>query len=317
MERGELPKIQVDDIQKEALFDGHASSLLPSPHPGLSEDPGWMRCPLFLLHRSLCEREIEEPRPGKGSSIISKELKQKGYKEVVLTGIHLGAYGLDLSPPVPLERAPRAGGKGGDTLTDSTHLDRARRFFSGPDRPLLSRSSKICPHLHIPIQSGDDEILKRMNRNYDRSFLSDLIRELHEKNSNALHRGGCDRRVFQVKRMKDFKIRFELISSLPLTYLHVFPFSRRKGNACGSIFSEEWKKKKLKTGRKVEGIGEGETPGLLPTISGAGDWMFWSRGGEKGGEGWRGLSRNYIPVFIKDEYDVEERIGSMRRSVWR
>ena len=66
MQKGELPRIQVADIQKETFFSDIPLPLFPSSHSGLSENSGWMRCPLFLLHRSLCQGPIEEPSSGEG-----------------------------------------------------------------------------------------------------------------------------------------------------------------------------------------------------------------------------------------------------------
>jgi threonylcarbamoyladenosine tRNA methylthiotransferase MtaB len=107
-----------------------------------------------------------------------KILKEKGFKEVVLTGIHLGAYGLDLPLPFPLEKLLKQLEKEG--TPDRIRLSSVEPGDFSPELiSTLSQSSKICPHLHISIQSGDDEILQKMNRDYDRSFLMDIIQELH------------------------------------------------------------------------------------------------------------------------------------------
>ena len=89
----------------------------------------------------------------------------KGFREVVLTGIHLGAYGLDLEPLRDILDLLK-------TIEDECLVDRLRlgsielTEISAPFVRFLASSQTVCPHLHIPLQSGHDRILERMNRNY-------------------------------------------------------------------------------------------------------------------------------------------------------
>ncbi|HEX7372339.1 MAG TPA: MiaB/RimO family radical SAM methylthiotransferase, partial [Thermodesulfobacteriota bacterium] len=107
----------------------------------------------------------------------ARELSARSFQEVVLTGIHLGTYGEDLLPSQSL-------------LTLLQALEKERpgfrlrlssiepREFNPPLMDYLAGSSRICPHLHIPLQNGDDRILKRMNRNYSAAFFADLVNRL-------------------------------------------------------------------------------------------------------------------------------------------
>ena len=144
MERGELPKIQVDDIRKEVLF---ADTPLHSFHHHTRaflkvQDGCDARCSYCIVpnargrSRSLAPERVLDHL---------KELKQKGYKEAVLTGIHLGAYGFDLGPAASLEDLLGRVEKRGDTLKDSTELDRAPRFLSGSYRPSLPVEKDLSP----------------------------------------------------------------------------------------------------------------------------------------------------------------------------
>jgi threonylcarbamoyladenosine tRNA methylthiotransferase MtaB len=93
-------------------------------------------------------------------------LADAGYREIVLTGIHLGGYGQDLTPRVDLTALL-------ETIARSRLIPRVRLSSLDPrevsDRlvDLVASSDVICPHLHVCAQAGDDEILKRMRRNYD------------------------------------------------------------------------------------------------------------------------------------------------------
>jgi threonylcarbamoyladenosine tRNA methylthiotransferase MtaB len=301
MERGELPKVQADDIQNEASFaDISPLSFHHHTRAFLKIQDG---C------NGRCSYCIVPDARGRSRSLLPEKvlqhlraLKQKGYKEVVLTGIHLGAYGLDLPPSVTLEELlEQVEGDETPSRIRLTSIEPAD--FSPGLIDLLSRSSKICPHLHIPIQSGDNEILKRMNRDYDRSFLSDLIQGLHER-IRTLSIGADVIVGFPGETEERFQNTLELISSLPLTYLHVFPFSRRKGTPAAQLFPRVEEAKIKERAGHLRALGHKKRQAFYQSHLGKRlDVLIEGR--QKDGEEWKGLSRNYIPVFIKDEYGSE------------
>jgi threonylcarbamoyladenosine tRNA methylthiotransferase MtaB len=156
------------------------------------------------------------------------EMEEHGIKEVVLTGVHLGSYGKDLDPPSSLAELI-------ERLLASSRACRFRLSSIEPlelDSPLLNvmvqGGDRVCPHLHVPIQSGDDEVLRRMNRPYTRSQLMERIGLALEYLPDATI--GCDIMVgFPGETEKAFRMTRELVEKLPITYLHVFPFSPRPG----------------------------------------------------------------------------------------
>lgn len=162
------------------------------------------------------------------SQVISnlQGLKRAGYKEVVLSGIHLGNYGIDVSPPTTLFKL----------LGDIESLDIMDRVRLSSIEPgelsddiinLVARSCAFCRHFHIPLQSGDNGILKKMGRSYTRDFFKDLILTVHSKIPDIAI--GVDVMVgFPGESDAAFENTFRLIESLPVSYLHVFPFSPRK-----------------------------------------------------------------------------------------
>jgi threonylcarbamoyladenosine tRNA methylthiotransferase MtaB len=157
----------------------------------------------------------------------AKEFASSRFREIILTGIHLGAYGEDLLPPVSLLDLLLA-------LERAAGIPRIRLSsiepgeFNSPLEEFLSRSDKICPHLHVPLQSGDDEVLRRMNRRYSRSFFEDLIQRLVRAIPD-LAVGADVIGGFPGEDDRAFENTYDLISRLPLAYLHVFPFSKREG----------------------------------------------------------------------------------------
>ncbi|MBW2642374.1 MAG: tRNA (N(6)-L-threonylcarbamoyladenosine(37)-C(2))-methylthiotransferase MtaB, partial [Deltaproteobacteria bacterium] len=164
------------------------------------------------------------------------KIQQAGYHEVVLTGIHLGNYGKYLGKR-----------KTGlfdllNRIHESCTIDRVRlssiepcelteniiKFVAQSDSGYGSGQAKICHHFHIPLQSGDDFILKRMHRPYSRSFFIELVGKIHMLLPDAAI--GVDTLIgFPGESDKAFENTYSLIERLPVSYLHVFPFSPRKG----------------------------------------------------------------------------------------
>jgi threonylcarbamoyladenosine tRNA methylthiotransferase MtaB len=154
-------------------------------------------------------------------------LGHMGYREVVLTGIHLGAYGLDLQPSTHLSALMEA-------IDAKRPADRVRLSSIEPNEltdamiDQVAASDAFCPHFHLPLQSGDDTILKRMGRLYTRD---DFRRRVAATKQRLPHAAiGADVLVgFPGESDVAFANTVALIAQLPLSYLHVFPFSARPG----------------------------------------------------------------------------------------
>jgi len=106
--------------------------------------------------------------------------------------------------------------------------------FHSPLIHFLATSKKVCPHLHIPLQSGDDGILQRMNRNYSRAFFEELGHRLVQAIPDLAI--GLDViSGFPGEDEKAFQNTVDLIEKLPIAYLHVFPFSARARTPAGTF----------------------------------------------------------------------------------
>ncbi len=156
-----------------------------------------------------------------------KQLNALGFKEVILTGIHTGMYGLDLKPSISLSKLLA-------NINAKKLIHRIRLSSIEPGEitdeliDLATPGNILCNHFHIPLQSGDDDILKKMKRPYDTSFFEDIIYKIHDKIPNAGI--GVDALIgFPSETHKQFENTYKLIEKLPISYLHVFPYSRRKG----------------------------------------------------------------------------------------
>jgi len=152
---------------------------------------------------------------------------EQGYREVVLTGIHLGKYGVDLADDVDLKGLLQKVGKEGLPLR--LRLSSLELRELEPEIIDMAASEKwLCPHFHIPLQSGDDQILKRMNRNYTTREFAEKIEAIHA----AIPQGAIGVDVMSGFPGEDNAAHangVSLLRDLPVSYLHVFPFSPRKG----------------------------------------------------------------------------------------
>jgi threonylcarbamoyladenosine tRNA methylthiotransferase MtaB len=156
-----------------------------------------------------------------------------GFKEVILTGIHAGRYGRDLAPPSTLTELV-------ETIQLKKPVPRIRLSSIEPNEiddrllDLALPGGILCDHFHVPLQSGDDDILKKMKRPYNAAFFKDTICRIHQKLPFAGI--GVDTLIgFPTETDAQFENTYSLVEQLPVSYLHVFPFSPRKGTPAFSF----------------------------------------------------------------------------------
>ncbi len=225
----------------------------------------------------------------------ARELASSGFREIILTGIHLGAYGEDLRPPVSLPDLLLA-------LETGVEIPRIRLSSIEPGEftpslvEFLSRSGRVCPHLHVPLQSGDDEILRRMNRRYSRGFFEELIRRLGQAIPD-LAVGVDVIGGFPGEDDRAFENTCDLISRLPVAYLHVFPFSRREGTPA-ACFPDPVPGKVIKTRcAALRELGAGKRKDFYRGFLGKRVKVLIESRRDRESGLLKGFSRNYIPVF--------------------
>ena len=148
----------------------------------------------------------------------------QGYHEIVLTGIHLGFYGHDLNPKLTLKHLLRS-------LIDKTKIHRIRlsslelREIDSELIELLCEK-RICRHLHLPLQSGDDSILASMKRTYTSKEYSAIVERIKKKIPEISI--GTDIIVgFPGEGEKEFFNTRKFLEDLPVSYMHIFPYSKR------------------------------------------------------------------------------------------
>lgn len=161
-----------------------------------------------------------------------KKLVDKGYKEVVLTGIHLSSYGVD-------------NGKGSlmEVIVELSKIDKLERIRLGSLEPrvitdefasTISKIDKVCPHFHLSLQSGCDTVLKRMNRKYDSQEYYDKCMLLRKYFDNPAIT--TDVIVgFPGETDEEFNITHNFLEKVAFYEVHVFKYSRRKGTVADKM----------------------------------------------------------------------------------
>ncbi len=160
------------------------------------------------------------------------ELDAQGFKEIVLTGIHLNSYGLDLKPRSSLLELLREIIKiKGISRIRLSSLD--PRFLTPSLMEFITTCEKICPHFHLSLQSGSNEILSRMGRRIEVEAYNEILLSLREKSPCASL--GADIIVgFPGETEEEFEHTSTFLKQSPLTYFHVFSYSPRPGTAAAS-----------------------------------------------------------------------------------
>jgi threonylcarbamoyladenosine tRNA methylthiotransferase MtaB len=220
-----------------------------SPHGdgacGASLEPGVAgRTALALRVQTGCEEQCSYciiPRtrgPGRSRTLAEvladlRRVVAAGYREIWITGVHLGSYGRDLRDGTTLETLVRAlAGWPDDVLFRISSLEPMDCTDAIVD--LVAGSPRLAPHFHLPLQHGADEMLRAMRRPYTSRFYERLVTRIHERMPHAAI--GSDIIVgFPGETDAHVERMLSLVESLPVTYLHVFPYSDRPGTQAAAL----------------------------------------------------------------------------------
>lgn len=233
------------------------------------EDMPWMpehgRARAFLKIQDGCDQgcsyciiplargSVRSLPPEKGIEYL-QEISGHGYEEVVLSGIHLGVYGRDLKPAADLssflEKAVMVKGIKRIRLSSIEPTDFDEKLIE-----VIAGNEKICRHLHIPLQSGDNAILKRMGRPYNTLFYSGLLNSLREVLPDLAV--STDIMVgFPGEGDEHFLSSFNFVKSSSFSRLHVFKFSPRRGTKAVGMDAQVVPEIKDERSRKMIALGE-------------------------------------------------------------
>lgn len=238
-----------------------------------------------------------------------RDLAANGFKEIVLTGIHLGAYGLDLPSPTSLTALVRE-------IDAESIMPRLRIGSVEPNEVseellnLMAQSKSICPHLHLPLQSGSDSVLNRMGRPYTAAFFRNLMAKISDAMPDAFI--GADVIAgFPGETEAEFNDTVHLCEELPFSDLHVFPYSSRPGTGAASMPGHVPARIVTERAARLRSIAALKKRSFMERFVGSEEDVLVQKFDTETGR-CRGFSRNYIVVaftgkeaFVNSEIRVK------------
>lgn len=236
----------------------------------------------------------------------ARRIIKKGFNEIVITGIRTGAYGVDFENRWTLADLIRK-------LAEIPGLVRLRLSSIEPNDvtpelvETLAGIKNFCSHLHLPLQSGDDEILQRMGRRYNTWEYSRLVNILRENLPDL----GLTTDImvgFPGETGKNFDNNLRFVEKTAFSRLHVFKFSPRRGTPAASfsgqvdpLVKEERSKKMIQTGNKLSAdFARAHLGTVLDVLA---EQPF-----DREEKLWEGLTGNYLKVVFPGNEDVRGRI---------
>jgi threonylcarbamoyladenosine tRNA methylthiotransferase MtaB len=295
--RGE--RVMVSNLRKERApielgavsLDGHTRAFL-KVQEGCDQFCSFCIVPLARgRSRSVAPRRIFE---------AFDELAARGFKEVVISGVHLGGYGRDLDPPVALERLL-------EMIAERCPIGRVRISSLDPEElsdriiAILSQSPRFCPHLHLPLQAGEDLTLSRMRRRYTADYFGERVdRVLAAIPDAAL---GTDLIAgFPGETAQQFEQYIKFVKELPLAYFHVFPFSARTGTSAAKFAGRVAAAEVKRRAALLRELGEEKRMQFTARFVGKKLKVLLE---EVVADGWlRGYSRNYVSVLTEASPEI-------------
>ena len=232
----------------------------------------------------------------------AEQAAREGGKEIVLTGVNIGDFGETTGESfIDLVKA----------LDGVKGISRFRISSLEPDLigddliEFCAKSRAFMPHFHIPLQSGSDEVLKLMHRRYDRNLFAHKIHLIKKVMPEAFI--GVDVMVgCRGERPEYFEDCFNFIDSLPVTQLHVFPYSERPGTSALAIkYKVTDRDKKARTHRLLK-LSDEKTQAFYAAHIGQETEVLFEK--STVGKAMHGFTRNYIrvelpPQLARAEYD--------------
>ena len=220
----------------------------------------------------------------------AKEVAATDVKEVVITGVNIGDFGADQEYAETFY----------DLIVELDKVEGIERFrISSIEPNLLSNeiidfvaaSDKFVPHFHIPLQSGDDEILTKMRRKYLSDLYVDRIKRIKKQMPNSCI--GVDVIVgFPGETEEHFLTTYNFLNELDISYLHVFPYSERNNTTAKKMTDKVSKTDKTERAQKLRILSAKKKRYFYETELGREMNVLWEE--EKQGDNMQGFSENYV-----------------------
>ena len=234
-----------------------------------------------------------------------ENLASNGYKEVVLTGIHVASYGKDIKETdIKLL----------DVIKQINDIEGIERIRLSSVEPILftdefveavSAMDKVCPHYHLSLQSGCDETLKRMKRRYTTEEYKTIVDRLRAAIPNVSIT--TDVIVgFPGETNEEFDKTYEFLKDIELTHMHVFKYSPRKGTPAATMENQVDPSTKHERSEKLLQLNEENFKKFgQKMLDKEFNVLFEQKVGDNKFEG---LTENYVKVIVESDKDLSEQI---------
>lgn len=238
----------------------------------------------------------------------AKNLIAQGYKEIVLTGVNIGEY--EDASGTPFYKLVQS-------LLGLEGLERLRLSSVEPNTinddllKVLKDSPKYMDHFHIPLQSGNDEVLKSMRRKYSVSEYCEVIHKIKEA---FPHAGvGADIILGHPGETEDqFLDTFNLLRKLPITHFHPFPFSKRKGTLSAKMETQIPHKVKKDRVKMITDLGRAKLLDFMTDFIGTTNNVLFEHRGNDGL--FEGHTTNFLKVKMESTSDLSNQIIPVKLS---
>ena len=234
-----------------------------------------------------------------------KKLANNGYKEVVLTGIHVASYGKDLKDrDIKLL----------DVIKQINQIEKIERIRLSSVEPILFtdefvnevlKMDKVCPHYHLSLQSGCDETLKRMNRRYTTLEYKTIVDRLRSKMPDVAIT--TDVIVgFPGETNEEFKKTYEFLKEIELSQMHIFKYSPRKGTPAATMENQVDPQMKHFRSEQLLNLSKVNFNKFATKFTGRELDVLFEQNIE--GNKYEGLTSNYIRVVVESDKNIQGQI---------
>ncbi|AYD40982.1 tRNA (N(6)-L-threonylcarbamoyladenosine(37)-C(2))-methylthiotransferase MtaB [Clostridium fermenticellae] len=237
-----------------------------------------------------------------------KRLANNGFKEIVLSGIHIASYGVDLDGNWDLLKML-------EILDTVEGIERIRigsidpQFFSNGVVHRISSLKKLCHHFHLSLQSGCDETLRRMNRKYTTLEYSSIVNDLRKHMRDVSIT--TDVIVgFPGETEEEFNKTYNFLKRIKLSKMHIFKYSQREGTKAANMDNQiDGKIKDIRSKRliKLNDINEEE---FISRFKGKSLDVLYEQKLNNTEDEYEGYTSNYIKVISKSSINLQGRIIS-------
>ena len=234
-----------------------------------------------------------------------KKLVANGYKEVVLTGIHVASYGKDIKD----ENANLL-----TVIKTINEIDGIERIRLSSVEPVLftdefvsevAKMDKVCPHYHLSLQSGCDETLKRMNRRYTTAEYKEIVDRLRENIPNVAIT--TDVIVgFPGETNDEFSKTYEFLKDIELSQMHIFKYSPRKGTPASTMDNQIDPQMKQFRSDKLLNLNKENFEKFAGKFIGQEVEVLFEQSISE--NTYEGLTPNYIRVVVNSDKDIHGEI---------